>query len=67
MNSYPILFEFDRKYPKKSPSQLFPGAPDDLLDLLYRMLDYNPNTRITAAQVFNYLLFFTVGFGTSIF
>lgn len=50
MKSYPLVFEFD-KLPRKSPTQLFPNVQDDLLDLLYKMLDYNPKTRITAEQV----------------
>ena len=30
---------------------MFPDAPDDVLDLLYKMLVYNPEKRITAEEV----------------
>lgn len=36
---------------------MFPDAPDDVLDLLYKMLVYNPEKRITAEEVG------TTGFG----
>lgn len=64
MKAYPYYFEFG-EIPRKSPTQLFPNVQDDVLDLLYRMLDYNPKTRITAEQVGVWGLFL-VGFTTSI-
>lgn len=51
MVSYPNYMEFDKTYVRQNPEVVFAGWPSDVVDLLYRMLDYNPKTRITAEEV----------------
>lgn len=51
MTSCPNYMEFDKTFKKQSPEAVFAGFPSDVVDLLYRMLDYNPKTRITAEEV----------------
>ena len=51
MESLPGYVEFNKTFEPRRPQSLFPNAPDDVIDLLYRMLDYNPQTRISAEEV----------------
>ena len=51
MESLPGYVEFNKTFVPRRPQSLFPNAPDDVIDLLYRMLDYNPQTRISAEEV----------------
>lgn len=51
METLPGYVEFSKTFEPKRPQSVFPNVPDDVLDLLYRMLDYNPQTRITAEEV----------------
>ena len=43
--------EFDKTFKKQNPEGVFAEFPPDVVDLLYKMLDYNPKTRITADEV----------------
>ena len=51
MESLPGYVEFNKTFEPRRPQSLFPNAPDDVIDLLYRMLDYNPQPRISAEEV----------------
>lgn len=51
VETLPGYVEFNKTFEPKRPQSVFPNVPDDVLDLLYRMLDYNPQTRITAQEV----------------
>ena len=53
IETLPGYVEFNKTFEPKRPQSVFPNVPDDILDLLYRMLDYNPQTRITAEEVSN--------------
>ncbi|KAJ2847718.1 TFIIH complex serine/threonine-protein kinase subunit kin28, partial [Coemansia erecta] len=56
MSKLPTGFSFE-KYPKPSLADLFHGASEDTLDLMNRMLTYNPVTRITAAEALQHPYF----------
>ena len=43
--------------PKKNLKTKFPGSSDDSLDLLDKMLKFNPNKRITVNQALNHQFF----------
>lgn len=52
MNTLPDFMEF-KKYPKPRPgdwSNLFSAAPSEALDLLQKMLKFDPSTRISAKE-----------------
>ena len=51
MTSFPNYMEFDKTFKKQNPEGVFAEFPPDVVDLLYKMLDYNPKTRITAEEV----------------
>ena len=51
MNTLHKTVSFSSVYNKQDPKKVFPEYQEDVVDLLYRMLDYNPNTRITAEEV----------------
>ncbi|KAJ1801399.1 TFIIH complex serine/threonine-protein kinase subunit kin28 [Coemansia sp. RSA 2399] len=56
MSKLPTGFSFE-KYPKPSLADLFHGASEDTLDLMNKMLTYNPVTRITAAEALQHPYF----------
>ena len=57
MESLKNYVEFIQTFKPQKPSKVFPGVPDDARDLLYRMLDYNPATRITAEEALQHPFF----------
>ena len=50
MTSLPDYVEF-KSFPGTPLKDIFSAAGDDLLDLLARLLDCNPNGRVTSSQV----------------
>ena len=60
METFANYVEFSPTFEPQKPTSLFPKASDEARDLLYRMLDYNPETRITAEQALQHP-FFTNG------
>ena len=50
MKALPDYVEF-KSFPGTPLKDIFSAAGDDLLDLLARLLDCNPNGRVSASQV----------------
>lgn len=50
MKTLPDYVEF-KSFPGTSLKDIFSAAGDDLLDLLSRLLDCNPNGRVSSSQV----------------
>ena len=50
MKSLPDYVEF-KPFPGTPLKDIFTAASDDLLDLLARLLDCNPNCRVSSSQV----------------
>lgn len=56
MKSLPDYVEF-KSFPGTPLKDIFSAAGDDLLDLLARLLDCNPNGRVSSSQVLKYISF----------